>query len=158
LTGGFIFWKLGVKAGGLMGSMLLVGGLNVGMGCIYFPKQLENPLRVATGAYVGQQLNREGFLMMGQLLLPLLIMLVGVLVFTLVVPVIMQRFSQLDKATCMLASSPGGLTEMSMIAEDLGADTPKVVLMQSTRMVFVLLLFPNMLAAITLFLGHAAGP
>jgi membrane AbrB-like protein len=157
LTGGSICWKLGIKAGGLMGSMILVGALNIGKGCIYFPKQLENPLRVMTGAYVGQQLNREGFLMMRQLLLPLLIMLVGVLVFTLVVPMIMQRFSQLDKATCMLASAPGGLTEMSMIAEDLGADTPKVVLMQSTRMIFVLLLFPNMLAAITLFLTHAAG-
>jgi membrane AbrB-like protein len=157
LTGGSICWKLGIKAGGLMGSMILVGALNIGKGCIYFPKQLENPLRVMTGAYVGQQLNRQGFLMMRQLLLPLLIMLVGVLVFTLVTPMIMQRFSQLDKATCMLASAPGGLTEMSMIAEDLGADTPKVVLMQSTRMVFVLLLFPNMLAAITLFLTHAVG-
>jgi uncharacterized membrane protein AbrB (regulator of aidB expression) len=53
----------------------------------------------------------------------------------------------------MLASIPGGAQEMSLLAEDLGADVPKVTLLQTFRYVSVIVVFPTMLSAIMFLLG-----
>ncbi len=146
---GFLLWRLGVKAGALLGAMLGVALLNIFTGFTFFPKKLNIPIRFVSGSYIGQQMGMESLIMMTTLGIPVLIMWLGVLVFTFVVPLLIVRFSKLSLATCMLASTPGGMQEMSLLAEDLGADVPKVTLLQTSRQVSVIMIFPTMLSAIT---------
>ena len=149
---GFLFWQLGVKAGALLGSMIGVAVLNMATGFTFFPKQFNLPMRFVSGSYIGQQMDMESLIMMTSLGVPILIMWLGVLAFTFVVPLIITKFSRLDLATSMLSSVPGGTQEMSLLAEDLGADVPKVALLQTVRQVSVLVIFPTMVSVISILL------
>lgn len=146
---GYLFNRLGIKAGALVGAMVGVAVLNVLGNFAYFPKVLNPPLRFVSGAYVGQQMTLQSVVTLSMLGIPVLLMCLNVLVFSFIVPYIIHRFSKLDLATCMLASVPGGTQEMSMLAEDLGADVPKVTLLQTLRHVSVIMIFPALLSAIS---------
>jgi membrane AbrB-like protein len=145
---GLLFWRLGIKAGALFGAMMGVAVLNIATGITFFPPPLSVPLRFVSGAYISQQVTLAGVLMMKTLLIPMLIMGAGVITFTTVIPGLMHYFSGLDMATCMFSSTPGGLQEMSLLAEDFSADVPKVSLLQTVRQITVILIFPNMIAVL----------
>lgn len=100
------------------------------------------------GAFVGQAITRDSFGLMTGLLLPVLIMVASVLIFMLVISACLIWLSKLDRATCILASAPGGLQEVSLMAVDLNADAPKVMVMQTTRLMVVIALFPTLLSGV----------
>ena len=87
------------------------------------------------------------------LAVPALLVMAGVLLFSLLTGYVMHQLTKLDLATCLLASTPGGLTEMSLLSEDLGADTPKIAVMQTARLLYVVAFFPTMIE----FVAHALG-
>jgi uncharacterized membrane protein AbrB (regulator of aidB expression) len=76
-------------------------------------------------------------------------MFVGIFVYVLIAAAAMHKLFKLDLAVCLLSCTPGGVQEMSLLSEDLGADTPKIAIMQTSRLMFVILLFPTMLEAVT---------
>ena len=51
------------------------------------------------------------------LAVPALLVMAGVLLFSLLTGYVMHQLTKLDLATCLLASTPGGLTEMSLLSE-----------------------------------------
>lgn len=146
-AGGICFWLIGINAGALIGSMVAVAAFNVFTGKAFCPTHLRTVVQIAAGAFVGQSMDRDGLAAMWALPVPLLIMVVSVLTFTLLISLVMSRLTRLDHTTCLLASAPGGLQEMALIAEDLKSDAPKVLVLQTVRLVVVIILFPTMLAA-----------
>lgn len=151
--GGLLFWWIGLNAGALIGSMIAAAAFNVSTGKAFCPGNMRTIVQIAAGAFVGQSMDRSGLAAMRALPVPLLIMCISVLTFTLLISLVMHRLTRLDHTTCLLASAPGGLQEMALIAEDLRGDAPKVLVLQTVRLVVVIILFPVMLsAAINLFL------
>ena len=61
-------------------------------------------------------------------------MIIGVLLFALITSFIMHKLTKLDFSVCLMASTPGGLQEMSLLSDELGADTPKIAVMQTSRL------------------------
>jgi hypothetical protein len=53
-----------------------------------------------------------------------------------------QRWLKVDVQTALLACAPGGLTQMAIVADELGAQTFVVSLFQLTRVVCVVLFTP----------------
>ena len=53
----------------------------------------------------------------------------------------------------MFICSPGGVQEMSMLAEDLGADATKTALMQTARLATVIAIFPSMIKLTSSFIA-----
>ena len=51
----------------------------------------------------------------------------------------------MDPVTALFACAPGGLTDMALIAADLGADSSKVAAMQMMRLVSVIALYPTII-------------
>jgi uncharacterized membrane protein AbrB (regulator of aidB expression) len=49
----------------------------------------------------------------------------------------------------MFASTPGGLQEMALLADDLGADTTKVTILQTARLMCVISFSPAMISFLT---------
>lgn len=90
---------------------------------------------------------------MDDLIIPILIMVVGILMFVFATSFIMHKITGLDYPTCMFASTPGGLQEMSLLSEELGADTVKVAVMQTMRLIFVVSFFPTLNSIICSFLS-----
>ena len=153
--GGILLWQLGVNAGAMIGSMLAVAALNLATGRARSTWKLRLGVQILAGAFVGQNMTRQNLGLMLELLVPVLIMIISVLVFILVVSLTLIWLSRLERATCILISAPGGLQEVSLMAIDLDADAPKVMVMQTTRLMVVIALFPTLLTTAAEFLDGA---
>ena len=145
---GLFLHSLNVTAGAMIGSMVVSAVFCVFKGKVDFPVNLRIVMQSVSGAYLGVQLDRQSIVQMGELIIPILIMFVGIFMFVLVVSLLMHKATGLDIAVCLLSCTPGGISEMSLLSEDLGADTPKIAIMQTMRLFTVILTFPAILSLI----------
>lgn len=150
---GMLFKVIGVTAGAMIGSMLGGAILTVFTRKVVFPKFIRTGLQIFSGAFIGIRMNKESLMHMDDLIIPILIMVVGILMFVFATSFIMHKITGLDYPTCMFASTPGGLQEMSLLSEELGADTVKVAVMQTMRLIFVVSFFPTLNSIICSFLS-----
>lgn len=151
--GGMICRALGIAAGALTGSMIFSAALSIWQGPLKFPQKIKFFLQVCSGAFIGIRVDRACVSTLPELVVPLLIMFVGIFVFVFAIAFLMRKLGKLDLAVCLMASTPGGVQEMALLSEDLGADTPKIAIMQTCRLMCVVMFFPTMLAMITGLFG-----
>lgn len=151
--GGLLLWALNINAGAMIGSMIAVSIFNILSGKATSPRILRFAVQCAAGAFVGQTVNRNSLSILSQLLIPMMIMVAAVFIFTAITAFCMYRLTRLDPITCLIASAPGGLQEMSLLAEDLNADPAKVVVLQTVRLMSVIILFPTILTAVSQLAG-----
>ena len=145
--------RLKVNGGAIIGSMV-ASGIYCATGHSYpFPKFLRNALQVFTAAFTGLKLTRDVLRMLPVLGVPILCVMSCIVIFAIGIGLLVYKISGIDRATCMLASTPGGLSEMSLLSEDLGADTVKIASMQTVRMFSVVLFFPPIISLIMKVLG-----
>lgn len=142
---GLLFDHLGLAGGALTGAMVGSGAYSVVTQPSVYPKPCKNVLRILSGAYVGSGLTRESLSHLHTLLIPVLIMLVGIVGCTLCIAFVMHKVCKLDLAVCLLASTPGGLQEMTLLADDFGASAPPIAVMHTVRLITIISLFPFML-------------
>ena len=69
-------------------------------------------------------------------------MLLLSIIFSLVSGVILWKFSQTDMLTSFFATAPGGVATMPGIAEEVGANTAVVSIIQTMRIFLVVLTIP----------------
>ena len=150
---GYLFYRLGVTAGAILGGM--VGGaiFTLAAGKTVFPKQVRTGLQIVAGAFIGMNMTRESMANIGALIVPILIMIVGILAFVFLTSWLIHKLTGLDYATCMFSSTPGGLQEMALLAEDMGVNPLKVSVMQTCRLFFVISFFPTMIRLIHLLVA-----
>ncbi|MDL2233437.1 AbrB family transcriptional regulator [Ruminococcaceae bacterium OttesenSCG-928-L11] len=153
VAGGLLFRALGVAAGALTGGMIASAAYCVWKGTVQFPSKLKIAMQILSGAFIGIGIDRERLMTLPELFVPCIIMFVGIFAFVFLTSFAMHKLFHLDLTVCLLSSTPGGVQEMSLLSEDLGADTPKIAILQTTRLMCVILLFPTMLRAITLLFG-----
>jgi membrane AbrB-like protein len=144
-AGGMALHALGVTAGALIGSMFGGTIYSVLRGGVPFPQRLKMGVQVASGAFIGFRVQQETIAALGSLGVPLLIVFAGVLLSSFGIGFLIHKLTKLDLLTCIIASTPGGQQEMALLSEDLGADTPSVAVMQTARLVSVILFFPTLL-------------
>ncbi|MBQ1319506.1 MAG: AbrB family transcriptional regulator [Solobacterium sp.] len=144
-AGGTLFRYLQIKSGALIGAIVATAILSIFTNLAYFPISIKTGTQICAGAYVGAQLKRETLSLLPGLIGPIMIMLVGMFVFVYVFGLIMQKVSHLDLLTSLLISTPGGMQEMSLMAQEFDCDTPKVVVMHVLRIMIVIFLFPTMI-------------
>jgi len=55
----------------------------------------------------------------------------------------------MDLVTSLMCAIPGGMSDIPIISEEMGADSGKVAVMQFVRMVFGIGVFPSMIAKVS---------
>lgn len=153
MLGGFTFNYLGMVGGGLTGAMLASALYSIFTNPIKYPAFPKNALQVLAGVFIGTDITWELIQNMHELLVPMAVMLVGFVVYVFALALLMHKICKLDLAVCLLACTPGGIQEMSLISEDLNADTPKIAIMQTARLVLIISFFPTMLTFIIHLFG-----
>jgi len=143
----------GVPAGAIMGAMLGGAIFNIFANKGYFPTNFRLPLQIVAGTFIGLRMDRASIFAMNEIIIPVLILFVCVVVMTTVTAFAMHKLAKLDLFTCILAATPGGLTEMALMADDLGADAPKVAVLHMARLICVIIFFPIMLAVVIGMIG-----
>lgn len=156
-VGGLALYSLGVAAGAMIGSMLASTAYSIFVHPVHLDRKLRVGVQIICGAFIGTRIDMDSLLNIQNLLIPMVVMVVGVVLFVFVAGYIMHRVSKLDLITCMMACTPGGLQEMAMLSEELGADTPKIVIMQTARLMFVVMLFPVIIPLLSLLFTQWAG-
>jgi len=150
---GLLFRQIGIPAGGIIGAMLGAAIYNISTKKAYFPPEMRLPLQIIAGTFIGFRMDRASLLAMGELILPVLILFVCVIVITSVTAFVVHKVTGLDMFTALLASTPGGLSEMALLADDVGADAPKVALLHMARLITVIVVFPSVLALVLMLLS-----
>lgn len=141
-AGGLLLRGLGVPAGAIIGAIAATVILSVVSNLVAYPSFIKVLSRVLAGCYIGSQISRDTWLQLSQLLLPMVIMVIEVFVMSFGAAYLLHRFTGMNKATALFCCTPGGIAEMGLIAEELGLDTPKIVLMHSCRLISVICLIP----------------
>lgn len=142
-AGGLLLRSLHIPAGPIVGAIVGILILSLAFEKIYVPGWLKLAVQISCGCYVGMQLTREALFSIPTLWLPMLLVIVEVLCMAFITAIAIRALTGLDMATCLFSSIPGGIAEMSMIAEDLGLDIPKIVVMHTCRVIAVICIMPQ---------------
>ena len=136
--GGLLFKAMHINAGALIGSMIFCGLGGICTNRTYFPVKAKIILQILAGSYIGAQVTRGSLSVLAQLVVPILIMFVGTTLYTYLMGRLLHRLTRFDRMTCMLMCTPGGCQEMSLMADDLNCDAPKIVIIHTIRIFCVI--------------------
>lgn len=152
LVAGISGYLLKIPAGTMTFAMLAVGALNIFTGKAYMPLNLRRATQVFAGILIGERMTYGDVVALKSVIVPALIMLVGIIVLNLLIGFFISRVGGIEIITALLASAPGGVSDMALIAKDLGGDAPKVAVLQLSRYVCIIAFFPLLIKYVSLLL------
>lgn len=141
-VGGMLGVKLKVPAGALLGAMVAVAIYNISTNHGVIPNELKIGAQIIVGGVIGLNFTLEMVKSLKTMIVPALILIVGLTSFSIVLGLIIHKVTGMDLLTALFSCSPGGLADMSILSEAYGAETAKVVIMHSLRLMTVVSLFP----------------
>lgn len=153
-VGGWLGKVSGIPAGILVGSMVAVIAQNLGTGHAHLPMPIKRAAQVLSGAYIGCTMSRERILGLGELIVPALIILAIYIPMSLICGRLIAKIFHRDLKESMLCATPGGASDMALIAADLGVESTDLLVTQVLRMVTVILIFPQLIYQLCKFLGQ----
>ncbi|XAY07132.1 hypothetical protein DSM112329_04011 [Paraconexibacter sp. AEG42_29] len=144
LAGALIALRLRLTAGGLLGPMILTGVvvLAVPGGEFGVPPLLREASFGIIGLQVGLRFTPDTIRLLGKLLVPVSLAILGLLVACFGLALILDAATSASLMDSYLATTPGGLYAVLAVASGAGADTTFVVAVQSLRVVVMVLLAP----------------
>ncbi|MGN1369132.1 MAG: AbrB family transcriptional regulator [Aristaeellaceae bacterium] len=153
-AGGLLFFRLKVPGGMIVGGLITVAALNIATQQAYFPAFGRTITQILAGAYVACTVTREDMKRFPRLVKPYLLVVVSYLMLNLLCGVIIYRITpSISLFTALMCCVPGGMTDIPIIAADMGADVTKVAALQFVRMALGLSIFPALISA---FIQHSS--
>ena len=143
IISGYIAFSIDIPGGAIIGSLIAVGGSrSIGIKLQALPKKYVVAAQIGLGASLGLTFTPEVAAslvdMIGvSVLFSLLIVLNG-----LIVGYIVHKAFKIDLITSLLACAAAGISQMSAIALDMDADAVIVSVMQSIRLIFIVMILP----------------
>lgn len=142
-AGSLIFTWLRVPAAGILGSMIFVAGGRIALGDIERPPaKLRTVAQVGLGILIGTTFNEQTVLQLQQEFLVVALVTAATVVSSLGLAGLVRRSLHVDAQTALLACAPGGLTQMGIVADELGAQVFVVNVFQLARMICAVLILP----------------
>ena len=91
---------------------------------------------------MGSNVTPEALLSISRWPLSILIMILSVITIILLCKKILQNFFGMDKKSSLLASTPGHLSFVLMLGTETKADTTKIAIIQSIRVLALTIITP----------------
>lgn len=151
-AGGIIGMKLKLPAGALFGAMVATAVYNLLSGKGYVPPQANTVLQIVIGATIGLNFTMDTLKGLGSIFFSALVMVVGLLAFSLALGWIIHRFTGMDLITALFSASPGGLANIVLISDAYGAQAHVVALLHTLRLISVVVFMPIIVKFISRFL------
>lgn len=140
--GGWLGIRLKIPAGGLIGAMLAVGVLQINKAEAEMPMYFRLIGEILVGGAIGLGFTRDFLGSLRELILPSVVIMISVVVFGVLIGLLIHKTTNLDLVTSIFASSPGGITNMTIISGSLGANSKVVAVMQLIRLISLIFLLP----------------
>lgn len=145
---GFVLWKVHVPGGMMIGAIIAAAALNITTDLASMPYAAKLAAQTIAGAFIGVSISRDDLRHLPRLIRPLAVLLGCYMAVCLVTGFIIWRVSSLDLMTALMSCVPGGMSDVPIIAADMGADAPKVAVLHFVRMALGISLFPSLIRAI----------
>lgn len=139
----------GVPAGTLVFSMFGVIALKLLTGCACLPMYAKRLAQALSGAYIGCGITRADLLELKYLILPAVLILAGYFLNSVLTGRLLRKLFGFPLRSAMLIATPAGASDMALISSDLGVESKEVIELQIIRMVLVISIFPQIIAAIS---------
>ncbi len=141
-AGGIAGYKLGIPAGTFMGAMIAVALYNIITGSAVIPPQLKILAQIILGGAIGTGLSIPVLKGFRELILPVAIFVALLFLFSIFSAFILAKFTDMDFVTALFSCSPGGLSEMTIIADSYKAQVPTVAIIHLSRILSVVMFYP----------------
>ncbi|WP_372995062.1 AbrB family transcriptional regulator [Lutispora sp.] len=145
---GYVFYKIKVPGGMMVGAIVGVALFNIFFDMAYMPSYAKYTAQILAGAYIGCSVQKEDIRRIKKLIKPSLVLVLGMLITNIFIGFIVYLISPLDLITALMSCVPGGMTEIPIISADMGADMPKVAVLQFIRMLSCIGLLPSIISHI----------
>jgi membrane AbrB-like protein len=142
---GLLVNKMKVPGGLLVGAIIGAALLNIFFSTSYMPAQTKLLVQIIAGAFIGCSMEKSDVQRLPKIIKPTIIMITGLLILNLVAGVLIHWVSPLDWVTSFMSVVPGGISDTPIIAAVMGADGPKVAVMQIIRQILGIGVFPSLI-------------
>ncbi len=142
---GWLFYKLHVPGGVLVGAVVGIVIFNLSFGVAFMPSEAKVAAQIVSGAFIGVGVSREDISQFRRLFKPLSILIGSMLILNLALGGIICLTSDMNLLTSMFCAVPGGMSNIPIIAAEMGADSTKVAVMQFIRMCAGIGVFPSVI-------------
>ena len=138
----FVFKVIKVKSAVMLGAIVGSAISNVCYHNYSTPKNYAFFLQTISGAFVGSTINIELISQLSSYSIAVVIVIVETLIIIIINTVLLKRFFKMSSLTSLIASTPGALSDMTLLSEELGGDMPTVAALQIARMFSIVLIIP----------------
>lgn len=140
--GGFIGLTMSIPAGEMIGAFIFVAFFNIFVFRLSMPEKIKRGIQILIGAVVGSGMTMDNVLGLKNLIVPAVMVAIFLLTIGIFIGFLLNKIWNIDINTALVATSPGGLTEMSLIASDVGADVSVVTSLHFARILAVIIIYP----------------
>jgi len=144
-AGGFLLHMSPLPAGAMVGAMLATVLSTLLVKPALVPPKIRNIVMTCAGALIGRGISADDLLRLKAIIVPAIILVLVLLVANFIFGLLIHKITKLDFTTALYSSAAGGLTDMALIADEMGADSPKVAVIQLLRLICVVTLFPTVI-------------
>lgn len=149
LAVGYLLDRVHLPGGMMVGAVIGACLLGITTQQSYMPAPAKTIAQIIAGAFIGSGITREDVREMKTVVKPALILIPCLLVINIIAGLLVYATGKMDLMTALMCCVPGGISDIPMIAADMGADPSIVVTMQFIRLVLGIGCFPLMIRAVT---------
>ena len=149
LAVGRLLDRLHVPGGMMVGAVIGACVLGVFFDQAYMPGPAKTIAQIIAGAFIGSGIKREDLAEMKTIIKPALILIPCLLAVNIIAGLLIYQTGKMDLLTALMCCVPGGISDIPMIAADMGADPSIVVTMQFIRLVLGIGIFPILIKVFT---------
>ena len=138
----YICFKLKIPGGMLTGAILGSVAVRLLIQGGAMPVGFKAFSQIIAGSFIGCSLEKDDLKQLKKCTVPAGIMMLSLLLVNFVAGLVLWKIGLGDFLTCLLAVIPGGISDISLFATDVGADVSVVVILHFFRMLAGVGLFP----------------
>jgi len=140
--GSLFGWGLALPAPFLMGPVIVSTLFAILRTGFSVPEQIKQISFILIGISVGSNVTPEALLSISRWPFSILLMILSVITIIFFCKIILQKFFGMDKKSSLLASTPGHLSFVLMLGTETKADTTKIAIIQSIRVLALTIITP----------------
>src|SRR5699024_4489543 len=148
LIGGIIGYYSQLPVGTLIGALIASLLIKLYGGSQPLRPTLRYTAQICAGSIIGTTFTHESLLNMFNLIIPAIILLGSYLTINYFYSIFIYRRGLIDLQSALFSSSPAGATDISLIAGELGGDLAKIASTQIIRMLYTIIVLPNVVKLI----------
>ncbi len=141
-VGGIIGHYSKIPAGILTMSMVFIAAYNVKKEQLYMPNMFVKTVQILAGILIGERITLKDIVRLKDIGASAVILVVGFILLTLIIGTLVRKYTNFNTATSYFASAPGGLTDLTIISAEVGAEAHKVAVIHLLRLICVIGLYP----------------